>query len=398
MQTSRLIQLGLAIFAMLFGAGNVVYPLCLGRDAGSMVMFAVAGFIVTGVIVPLIGLVSAALFNGDYKKFLGTAGRWPGMVIAFMCMLLLGPLGATPRCITLAHGAVFWHLPSISLFVFSLITAVLIFAATIRRSMVVELMGKVFGPIKLVLLFIIIGLGLLASAAPLTTALTSGTAFGRGFADGYLTLDLIGTIFFSALIIRSIRASMKPEDRDDQTAVAWYGLKAGLIGGSLLGLVYIGFSFAAAKHGIALEFVEKTQLLSALAEMLLGARASILANITTTIACLSTAIALTAVFAEYLASELFCGKIKYISALVVTVVMNLAMTNLGFSGLAHVMEPLVLVCYPALIVLSLANAAYIFWGFSHIKEVVIGTLVINLVITGTKHAAEIKQMFLQFLG
>ncbi len=398
MQTSRLIQLGLAIFAMLFGAGNVVYPLCLGRDAGSMVMFAVIGFIITGVVVPLIGLVSAALFNGDYKKFLGMAGRWPGMIIAFICMLLLGPLGATPRCITLAHGAVHWHLPTISLFVFSLITAVLIFFSTIRRSMVVELMGKVFGPIKLVLLFIIITLGLLATAAPLTTVLTGSTAFARGFADGYLTLDLIGTIFFSALIIRSIRTSMKPEERDDQAAIAWYGLKAGVIGGSLLGLVYVGFSFAAAKHGIALEFVDKTELLSALAEMVLGARASILANITTTIACLSTAIALTAVFAEYMASELFGGRIKYIHALVVTVVMNLAMTNLGFSGLAHVMEPLVVVCYPALIVLSLANAAHVFWRFNYIKEVVIGTLLINLVVTGMKHAPEIKTMLAALLG
>jgi len=281
---------------------------------------------------------------------------------------------------------------------FSLITGAFIFIATMRRSMVVELMGKVFGPIKLVLLFIIIGLGLIATAAPLETVFTAGSAFGRGFADGYLTLDLIGTIFFSALIIRSIRSSMKQEERDNQSAVAWYGLKAGVIGGALLGLVYIGFSFAAAKHGIALESVEKTQLLSALAEMLLGARAGILANITTTIACLSTALALTAVFAEYMANEFFGGKIKYISALIITVMMNLAMTNLGFSGLAHVMEPLVLICYPALIVLSLANAAYIFWGFNYIKEVVIGTLFINVLITVIKHGAEIKQAIAAFLS
>ncbi|MBM3892772.1 hypothetical protein FJ365_00025 [Candidatus Dependentiae bacterium] len=398
MQTSRLIQLGLAIFAMLFGAGNVVYPLCLGRDAGSMVMFAVAGFIVTGVVVPLIGLVSAALFNGDYKKFLGMAGRWPGAIIAFMCMLLLGPLGATPRCITLAHGAAYWHLPFISLFVFSVITAALIFAATIRRNMVVELMGRVFGPIKLVLLFIIIVLGLVAVAAPLTTALNSSTAFARGFADGYLTLDLIGTIFFSALIIGSIRASMKPTERDNQAAVAWYGLKAGVIGGTLLGLVYIGFSFAAAKQGLALADIDRTLLLSALAEMLLGARASWLANLTTAIACLSTAIALTAVFAEYLASELFGGRIKYMHALAATVVMNLAMTNLGFTGLMHVTEPLVVICYPALIVLSVANAAHVFWGFNYIKEVVIGTLVINIIVTAMKHTDAIKAALAQLIG
>ncbi len=398
MQPFRLVQLGLAIFAMLFGAGSVVYPLCLGRDAGSMVLFAVAGFIVTGVLVPLIGLISAALFNGDYKRFLGMAGRWPGMIIAFICMLLLGPLGATPRCITLAHGAVHWHVPAISLFIFSVVTAVLIFFATMRRSMVVELMGKVFGPIKLALLFLIIICGLFATAAPLTTVLDSGTAFTRGFTDGYLTLDLIATIFFSALIVRSIRASMKPEEQGDQAAVALYGLKAGVIGGSLLGLVYIGFSVVAAQHGLAIAFIEKRQLLSALAAEVLGAPASILANITTVVACLSTAIALTTVFAEYLASELCGARIKYIHALMITVAMNFAMTNLGFSGIEAVMEPLVVICYPALIVLSLANAAYVFWGFNYIKEVVIATLLINLVVTGMKNASEIKTIISGILG
>lgn len=398
MQTVRLLQLGLAIFAMLFGAGSVVYPLGLGRDAGDMILFAIAGFIVTGVFVPLIGLVSAALFNGEYKKFLGRAGRWPGAVIAFMCMMLLGPLGATPRCITLAHGAVHWHVPAISLFIFSLITAVLIYAATMRRSMVVELMGKVFGPIKLLLLFSIIGVGVFATAKPLATTLTTGTAFARGFSDGYLTLDLIATIFFSVLIIQAIRASLSPTERSDQIAVAWYGLKAGVVGGSLLGLVYVGFSFVASKHGLALEFVEKRQLLSALASMVLGERASIIANITTTVACLSTAIALTAVFAEYVASELFGGRINYLQALAVTVVMNFATTNLGFSGIEHVMEPLVLICYPALIVLSLANAAQVLWGFDYSKQVVISTLGINLVITGMKHADAIKAVVMQVVG
>jgi LIVCS family branched-chain amino acid:cation transporter len=386
MQLIHIVQLGLAIFAMLFGAGNVVFPLSLGCDTGTKVGFAIAGFILTGVIVPLIGLVSAALFNGDYKKFLGMAGRWPGAIIAFMCMILVGPFGATPRCITLAHGAVYWHLPVVSLFVFSIITALLIFAATARKGVVVEMMGRFFGPIKLVLLFIVIMLGILSAATALPGDISGAAAFTRGFADGYQTLDLIGTIFFSGLIIASLRSYMEKSDKNNPRVLAMYCLKAGAIGCSLLALVYLGFSFAAAKHGLALAGVEKTQLLSALASILLGKHASVLANITTVIACLSTAIALTAIFADYVAHELFFGKIKYMHALVGTVILNLIMANMGFSGIAHVIEPVVMVCYPALIVLSLASAAHIIWGFQYVKHVVLGTFLVNIGLSIYNHA------------
>ena len=393
MQLIHIIQLGLAIFAMLFGAGNVVFPLSLGCDTGTKVAFAIAGFILTGVIVPLIGLVAAALFNGDYKKFLGMAGRWPGAIIAFMCMMLVGPFGATPRCITLAHGAVYWHLPMISLFVFSIITAVLVFAATMRKGIVVEMMGRFFGPIKLVLLFTIITLGILSAASPLAIDISAMNAFTRGFADGYQTLDLIGTIFFSGLIIASLRSYMTKSDKENPRVLAWYSLQAGLIGCSLLALVYIGFSFAAAKHGLALAGVEKTQLLSALASILLGQHASVLANITTVIACLSTAIALTAIFADYVAHELLHGRAKYMHALIGTVFLNLVMTNMGFSGIARVIEPIVMVCYPALIVLSLASAAHVLWGFDYVKPVVLITFVFNIGLTVYSHLDALTACF-----
>lgn len=398
MQTAYLIQLGLAIFAMLFGAGNVVFPLSLGRDTGMAVWFAILGFVITGVVMPLIGLTSAALFNGDYKRFLAMAGRWPGAVVAFMCMLLLGPFGATPRCITLAHGAVYWHVPYISLFAFSILTAVLVFAATIRRRMVVELMGRIFAPIKLVLLFTIILIGVFSGAVPLPSLFSNAGAFTKGFADGYQTLDLMGTIFFSGLIVSSIRSCLSKEEKNDPRALARYGLLAGIIGGSLLGCVYLGFSYIAAKHGALLANVETTQLLSALAEALLGAHASILANVTTTIACLTTAIALTTVFADYLAHELFRGRLSYPYALFITVALNFVMTNMGFSGIAHFVEPLVMICYPALIVLSLANIAHVLWGFQYVKPVVLTTLLISIAISVHAHAALLKAILAGVCG
>jgi len=377
--SARIFSVGLAIFAMLFGAGNVVFPLNLGREAGSQVFFAILGLVMSGVAVPLLGLVSASLFDGDYKKFLNMTGRIPGAFLALVCMLLIGPFGATPRCITLAYAAVRWHIPDLSLMIFSLVVAALVFAATIKRRFVVDLMGRILGPIKLTLLLSIIVLGFFAVATPQPSDLSAIDAFYKGLKEGYWTLDLLGTIFFSGLIISSIKANSKKTLSSHQ--VAMFGLKAGVIGGLLLGAIYTGFCLLAAKFGLQVAGVPKDQLLSALATLVLGPRASLLANATMAIACLTTAIALTAVFADYLRHELFFGKIQYPYALLLTVTATFAMTNLGFAGIASIIEPVVVVCYPALIVLSLGNAAYALWGFKYVQPIVIltfiGTLISN---------------------
>lgn len=381
MQPLHILSIGLAVFTMLFGAGNVVFPLDLGRETGSMVWFALAGLILTGVIVPLLGLVSSALFGGDYKKFFRMTGAVPGALFALVCMLLIGPFGAIPRCMTVAYAAVHWHVPKISLFVFSLLIACLTFVATIKRRYVVDVFGKIIGPIKIVLLLSIVTLGMFSVAVPHAVSMTPFQSFGKGFSEGYLTLDLLGTIFFSGLVVAGIRRHRK-KDGSEYTShdIARIGLRAGIIGGTLLGVVYAGFCVLAAKMSGDIQGLGKDQLLSALATFVLGERANILANITMALACITTAIALTAVVADYVTNELFSGRIKYLHALLVTVSLNFAMTNLGFAGISQVIEPLAVICYPALIVLSLANMAHVFWKFQYVKAVTLSTLAVNVLV------------------
>ncbi len=370
MQATGVVSIGLAIFAMLFGSGNIVFPLGLGRDLGSNVFFGIVGLALTGIIIPVLGLVATALFDGNYKKFFSMTGRIPGALIAFTCMLLIGPFGATPRCITLAYAAVRWHIPSISLFAFSLVVAAIIFASTVKKRYVMEVFGRVLAPIKLILLFSIIILGLLSPAQAPVTACSSLQSFFKGLEGGYLTLDLLATFLFSGLIVGAIKASRPSTNPMTSKEVAMTGLQAGLIGGLLLGAVYTGFCLLAAKYSAHIADLAPEQLLSALATLVLGPSASVLANATMAIACLTTAIAISAVFADYLAKEVFQGRVRYLHALLVTIALTVGMTNLGFNGIYQVIKPLALFMYPALIVLALANIAYSLWGFRYTKHAV----------------------------
>ncbi len=365
----RVFPLGLAIFTMLFGAGNVVFPLTLGRDVGDKVWFAIAGFFITAVLVPLLGLISAMLFEGNYKLFLAEMGKTAGWVVCFICMLLLGPVLA-PRCVVLSYSAVSWYLPHCPLVLFSLLSAMLIFVLTLRKNSVVGLFGKVLGPLKLILLFSIIILGLLSPLWLEATTYSSAAVFIKGLKEGYYTLDLLGTIFFASLIYGAIQSQTKNDPSIDGKQIAKIGLKAGLIGGGLLGVVYLGFCFVAAMYGSHVYDVPQEKLLCALATLILGHKGGVLANMTVAIACLITAMALTTVFADYLSNDIFKGKVRYVHALLITVSIIFAMANLGFSGLMAVIEPIVVVGYPALIALALGNTAKKLFGFCWTKPVV----------------------------
>src|ERR1700722_11983722 len=93
------LSLGLAMFSMFFGAGNVIFPLALGQFAGDKNLYAILGLILTAALIPAAGVFAMILFEGNYKNFFGRLGKVPGFLLAFTTISLLGPLGSTPRCI-----------------------------------------------------------------------------------------------------------------------------------------------------------------------------------------------------------------------------------------------------------------------------------------------------------
>jgi len=376
---STVFTLGLATFTMFFGAGNIVFPLSLGRDMGNMVFYAILGFFITAIFVPLLGLISVMLFEGDYKKFLSTMGTIPANLIALICMILLGPFGCIARCIVLSYSAVQWHLPNISLFTYSLIASIFVFLVTQNKNRIVGLLGKYLGPIKLTLLLSVIAVGLAAPFMIEPTTFTSSQSFMRGFNDGYFTMDLICALFFSMLIYTALKKMLAEEGKTSPRYLIVYGIKSSLIGGGLLGVVYLGFCTIAAMYGPHIHGIGRDQILSALTTKILGHGAGILANATVAITCLTTAIALTTVFADYLAHELTKSKIRYPYALLITTVITFAMSNLGFEGIMNFVEPIIVVLYLPLIVLCLANIASKAFGFRYIKSVVFTALIASLV-------------------
>lgn len=373
----RIISVGLAMFAMFFGSGNLVFPLVLGRQVGDQAWYAMIGFFLTAAVVPIIGVIATVLYDGDYKRFLGRMGALPGALIAMLCLALIGPFGIIPRCITVAYASTKWYMPNVSLFVFSILTSVILAMCTLRPTKVIELLGRFLGPIKLLLLAIFVAQGLMYVGTPVHTGYTPTDSFVQGLLMGYGTLDLIGAIFFSGLILASLRNAIGASVTRKQLLTA--AVEAGVLGALLLGVVYAGFVAIAAFHGSKVLEAGPAEIFSILSMLLLGNYAGALANATVALATMTTAIALTTVFAQYLSDDIFAKKLKYEWALLITLIITVIFTNLGFVGIMRILGPIVEVCYPALIVLSVLNIAYKLFGFKPVKVPVYATLLITIV-------------------
>lgn len=358
MRLSRItpvVSTALALFAMLFGSGNIAFPLGLGRDLGSMAWYAMFGFFITAALVPVLGIVAMALYQGSYRTFMQPIGRIPASIVIFVCFALIGPFCVIPRCIAFSHQALQWLVPAFSLLSFTLITAAVLLLTTLRKSGVVTIMGKFLGPLKLGLLSAVILKGLVAVPRVAACSVAGWDSFTQGIFMGYGTLDLLGVIFTSGLLMTSLTydASGRTRTRREMIIIL---LQAGVLAALLLGVLYAGFVIVASMQSAAQECagVAEAKLLSVLAAILLGAGGGALASITTIVACSTTAIGLTTIFAEYLSTE-SRGMLSYQTAVIATVAVATFFANYGAEGIKTLLAPIVMILYPALIVLAIAN-------------------------------------------
>jgi LIVCS family branched-chain amino acid:cation transporter len=377
---SDTVATGMAIFSMFFGAGNVVFPLVIGRHAGDKNIYAVIGFLLSAVCVPFLGLVAMVLFGGDYKKFFSRLGKLPGSIIIFFLMALIGPLAAIPRCIALSYTTVKSFLPGTTLFYFSLISCALIYLLAMKKARVVHFLGKILSPILLVSLLIIIVKGFIGS--PSATFMDNNRIFFffKGLLEGYNTMDIFAAFFFSAVVIASLKLRLLSHKHDiGGNSLVAGTLRAGLIGLSLLGLIYTGFSYVSAFFSEQLSGIEPDALISSIAFYTLGPLAGFVACVAVSLACLTTAIALSVVFADFLRVHILSNKIRYQSTLLISMVVTFAVSNIGFAGIVKIIAPVLYVLYPAIIVLAIANIAHKIWGIETVKIPVFVTFVIALI-------------------
>ena len=218
----------------------------------------------------VLGLIAIILFNGDYKAFFNRIGTIPGSILLLFCMLIIGPFVAMPRIVTLSHIMVAPYFGNIPLVVFSMFFLLCTYLGTYKESKIINLLGNYISPALLISLIIIIAKGLLFRETMTTAQETGPRLFVDSLIKGYKTLDLLGAIFFSSIVLTLLKRSLPKSERSSLHKLATLGLKSGTIGVSFLAIIYIGMSYLGVFHGVGLEHLNEGELFSAISFRILG--------------------------------------------------------------------------------------------------------------------------------
>lgn len=348
-KTNDVVVVGVALFAMFFGAGNLIFPPFMGLMAGVQWKYALAGFLITGIGMPLLGIMAAARAGGTVEHLGSRVNPVFGRVLSIVVILAIGPLLAIPRtCATAFELGVRPAFAGFPTAVFSLIFFGITLYFALNRSAVVDRIGKFLTPFLLITLAWIIIKGVLT---PLGSAVVTDLPgpFGRGFREGYQTMDALASIVFAEIVIAALvfKGYSGVADQVKMTSFA------GLIAAIGLGLVYGGLMYLGATAGsLYPRDIERTDLLVNIAQGLLGGSGKVALGLAVGFACLTTSIGLTATVGDYF-SSLSQGKVGYKAICIATVVFSGVFATVGVTTIVNVAVPLLVTVYPVAIGLIL---------------------------------------------
>ncbi|WKA57617.1 branched-chain amino acid transport system II carrier protein [Planococcus shenhongbingii] len=356
---SESIMVGLMLFALFLGAGNIIFPPYLGQLAGNNIVPAITGFLLTGVGLPLLGILAIAKAGGDLQTIAGRVNPIFGIIFTSIVYLTIGPFFGIPRTATVSFEiGVAPFLPSnLSSSFWPLLTfTIIFFIVTILFSLnptkLVDRIGKILTPI------LILVIGLLAVKSIITpmgeieepVGNYNTDAFFNSFLQGYLTMDAIAALVFGIVIIESIRAKGVTDQRSILKTTAF----AGIIAASGLALVYLSLSYIGVTSVSAIGLQDNGGTIIALASrVLFGEMGGVILAAAILFACLSTSIGLVAATAQF--SHKIYPKISYVSYVMAYAGFSTLIANIGLTQLIAVSLPVLLAIYPIAIVLVILS-------------------------------------------
>ncbi|MBF8807215.1 MAG: branched-chain amino acid transport system II carrier protein [Enterococcus lacertideformus] len=358
--------IGSMLFGLFFGAGNLIFPVHMGQEAGSDVFWANLGFLATGIGLPFLGVIAIGVSKtaGVYELTQRINKKY-AFIFTILLYLVIGPFFALPRLATTSFEiglAPFIQSNQQTLFlaIFSILFFFTTWWLSRRPTKILDYVGKFLNPIFLILLGILL---LLAFIHPLGTIDQVNVQpnyqenpFFTGFTQGYNTLDALAALAFGIIIVTTIRGMgvTKPADIAKDT------IKSGAISIVLMGIIYTLLAYVGTMSlgGFALSSNGGIAL-AQIADHYLGTYGSILLALIVILACLKTGIGLITSFAETF-TELF-PKRNYLFFVTLASLLACLVANVGLTNIIKISLPVLMFIYPlamTLILLVLAGPLF----------------------------------------
>ena len=374
-KTKDILLTGFALFAMLFGAGNLIFPPMLGYETSSSWILTMLAFIITGVGFPFLGILSVSIAGNGIKDFANRVSPIFSTIFAILSILAIGPMLAIPRTGATAYEITFLYNgmeSPIYKYIYLICYFGIVILFSLRANKVIERVGKILTPILLILLFLIIIKGIFFTNLSIKPDIYPH-AFKRGFLEGYQTMDTIASIAYAGIILKAIKSDRSLTHEQEFLFL----IKSGLVAIISLALIYGGFALVGAKMHSVLATDDKIELLVKTTSYLLGNYGIFVLAICVAGACLTTAIGLVATVGEFFSS---ITSFKYENIVIFTVIISFLLSILGVESIINISVPILVFIYPVMISLILLNlfGKYIKNDYVY-KGVVLFTGIIGLI-------------------
>lgn len=382
-QKPSLWAVGLMLFALFFGAGNLIFPAFLGQQAGSNWLSAMSGFLLTGAGLPLLGVIAIGYSGSrDVQDLASRVTPWYGVAFAAVLYLAIGPLFATPRTATVTFeiGVTPFIGPehkTMALAIFSAFFFGVTYWLSISPGKLVDRIGKVLTPALLATIAVLVGYAAFNPMGELQAA-QGGFAdrpFVTGVLEGYQTMDALASLVFAIIVIDAARA-LGVRNRAQLLATTTV---AGAVAAACLAVVYllIGYMGATSVAGLGLQ-ENGAAVLSKTAQHYFGMGGNVLLSAIVFLACLSTAVGLIISCSEYFNRLL--PAISYKTFVVIFTLVSMAFANKGLSGIISISVPVLMLLYPLTVVIILLAFLNNWFGGSRVVYVctIFATLIVGV--------------------
>jgi len=362
-----IIVVGVALFAMFFGAGNLIFPPQLGVVSGTSWLQAIMGFFTSDVSLSILAIIAVAKSGGSFHCFASKVGSKFSLVLGIILMLILGPLLALPRT-----GAVSFEMgviplfPSIPQYAFTLIYFGTALLFVFNPKGVIDKVASFLTPVLFIALVSLIITNMLMPDAQMPATKISNV-YTYAYLEGYQTLDALGIVIFSGIILMAL----KEKGYTNSSTQIKMMIQAGLLAFAILGFVYGGLIYLGANGASGIpEGLSRTESFMALVDRMFGQYGVWMVAITVIFACFTTTVGLTTAAGEYF-SEITNNKLSYRFNIITITLVSFLVANLGVEQIVLFSGPILNIVYPVVLVLIVLN---LFDKYIPSKQIYIGVV------------------------
>lgn len=356
------LYLGSMLFGLFFGAGNLIFPVHMGQEAGANVWPAIIGFLITGIGLPFLGIIAIGI-SGENGLFdlASRVHKGYGYFFTVALYLVIGPFFAMPRLAATSFEIgltpfVAENQKTLFLAIFSILFFALSWWFSRNPSKLLDYVGKFLNPLFLVLLAILIVMSFVKPMANIHDITVLGNyrnhAFFTGFQNGYNTLDVLASLAFGIIVVNTL----KNKGVTKKSTITADTFKSGAVSVLLMGIIYSFLSLMGTMSMGKFDLSENGGIaLAQIAHYYLGTGGSIILALIVVVACLKTTIGLTTAFSETFA-ELFPG-LSYSTLIAGVSIIPCIIANVGLTSIISYSTPVLMFLYPLAIILVLLGVS-----------------------------------------